>query len=95
VRRALFAAVAAGAIGAATIAGLHPVWFALSKLGMTDPIIDDAFWQQSMPAIGTGLVIGATALTIADRRPRLAIALLLLSPVVAYLASFLILALTL
>lgn len=94
-RRALFAVVAAGAIGTAAIAGLHPVWFALSKLGMDGAILDYAFWRQSMPAVGIGLVIGATALTIADRRPRLAIALLLLSPVAAYVAGFFILALTL
>lgn len=94
-RRTLFAVVAAGAMGAAVIAGLHPVWFALAKLGTDSGIIDWAFWQQSMPAVAVGLAVGAGALAITDRRPRTALALLVISPVAAYVAGNVMLALTL
>lgn len=94
-RRALFAVFAVGAIGTATVVGLHPIWFALAKLGVEERIIDWAFWQQSMPAVAIALLVGATGLLVADRRPRMAIALLLASPVVALAAANLILALTL
>ncbi len=94
-RRALFAVFAVGAIGTATVLGLHPVWFALAKLGVEERIVDWAFWQQSMPAVAIALLVGATGLMVADRRPRIAMALLPASPVVAFVAAHLILGLTL